>query len=621
MARSRDEAAGSGGRPADLTAIDFSSPAYNRIDELQDCAGNYRSFETLEGIVTADMRHRFERERRGRRGSGGEPAGASAVAVADAIGDREQGPAPPAPVTIVSRGRVLVLDTDAVRAGALARVLGRHGLTCTEIVTGEGRSVKVRGGFGGFSAAREPAVDAGRPVVEPGPVPTAAFDCVLDLQPAPSYAGPLLPPGYYAPGGDAGRLAQALAELPEMRGRFEKPQFTLFLAERCLRGRGREAACDRCAGICPFGAIAAADRGVAVDHTLCEGCGACALVCPADAMRMVVPSSAGTIARLRGALERAARDGVAPKLTICEADAAGPAPGAALAPDAGTAPGAPRVVFALEQIGLVRLETLLAAVRHGARSVAVVCPGTAPAIAAAVRRQVELASAIVGGLGLRPDTVTFAIAPECPPAGQVAGTAAAPETSEMSGAEAPDAPDARDPWPPQDSASLVRAAAHVLHERSGARDPALPLPEGAPFGTLGIAAERCTLCMACAAACPAGALAGSGDAPRLEFREARCHQCGLCAQVCPEQALHLQPRLLCDPEGAARPVVLHEQEAARCVSCGAPFASRAMVDRMTARLKGHWMFVEERQLRRLRQCGTCRARDVLLSEDAARWAR
>ncbi|MGE5789904.1 MAG: hypothetical protein ACM33C_03465, partial [Syntrophaceae bacterium] len=60
--------------PADSTAekpasIDFHAPEFNVIDDLNDCAGDYRSFEPLGDIVTADMRHQMERRCNGAHGS------------------------------------------------------------------------------------------------------------------------------------------------------------------------------------------------------------------------------------------------------------------------------------------------------------------------------------------------------------------------------------------------------------------------------------------------------------------------------------------------------------------------------------------------------------------------
>ena len=69
------------------------------------------------------------------------------------------------------------------------------------------------------------------------------------------------------------------------------------------------------------------------------------------------------------------------------------------------------------------------------------------------------------------------------------------------------------------------------------------LPQGSPYGAVGVSARDCTFCMACAGVCPTGALTGGEGQPCLRFVEARCVQCGLCAEVCPEQAITLAPRL------------------------------------------------------------------------------
>jgi hypothetical protein len=39
----------------------FSSPKFNVIDEMDDYCGDYTKFESLGGIVTADMKHHMER--------------------------------------------------------------------------------------------------------------------------------------------------------------------------------------------------------------------------------------------------------------------------------------------------------------------------------------------------------------------------------------------------------------------------------------------------------------------------------------------------------------------------------------------------------------------------------
>jgi len=134
------------------------------------------------------------------------------------------------------------------------------------------------------------------------------------------------------------------------------------------------------------------------------------------------------------------------------------------------------------------------------------------------------------------------------------------------------------------------------------------------FGTITIN-DSCSLCMACVSACPSGALEAGGDLPRLLIIESRCHQCGFCAEACPEMAIQLQPRLLCDLEVANSSTLLREAEPFKCVECGQPFASLAMVERMRKKLDGHWMYSSNQQLKRLQMCRTCRTRDALTAGD------
>ena len=75
------------------------------------------------------------------------------------------------------------------------------------------------------------------------------------------------------------------------------------------------------------------------------------------------------------------------------------------------------------------------------------------------------------------------------------------------------------------------------------------------------------------------------------------------------------------PHAVEAPAVLHEAEPFRCVECGVPFATQAMIDRMQDKLTGHWMYADERQLRRLQMCRTCRTRDALISQDVKSWNR
>jgi len=62
--------------------------------------------------------------------------------------------------------------------------------------------------------------------------------------------------------------------------------------------------------------------------------------------------------------------------------------------------------------------------------------------------------------------------------------------------------------------------------------------------------------------------------------------------------------------------VLYEEEPFCCVACGKPFATRRMMDRMLAKLSGHWMFQTDENRRRLQMCEDCRVRDFYAAAPA-----
>jgi ferredoxin len=160
--------------------------------------------------------------------------------------------------------------------------------------------------------------------------------------------------------------------------------------------------------------------------------------------------------------------------------------------------------------------------------------------------------------------------------------------------------------------TLDLAIEHLRQQAAAPVPDAIALPAaGAPFGTLKVDADRCTLCMSCVGACPEGALADNPDRPQLRFIEKNCVQCGLCATTCPEQAITLEPRLLLADEGRARKAtrVLNEAQPFACVRCGKPFGTLKAIEAMIGKLGAHPAF-QGAALERLKMCGDCRVVDM-----------
>ncbi len=158
-------------------------------------------------------------------------------------------------------------------------------------------------------------------------------------------------------------------------------------------------------------------------------------------------------------------------------------------------------------------------------------------------------------------------------------------------------------------------AVEHLHERAPHAVDTVVLPPYAPFGEISVDRQGCTLCMACVSVCPAAALEAGNDTPRLDFIENNCVQCGLCEIACPEKVIVRLARFNFDRRARRQRRTLNEEAAFHCVSCGKPFATRSVIDKMTAKLREHSMFRDGASIRRLQMCGDCRVRDMLEDEN------
>src|SRR6185295_13143409 len=104
----------------------------------------------------------------------------------------------------------------------------------------------------------------------------------------------------------------------------------------------------------------------------------------------------------------------------------------------------------------------------------------------------------------------------------------------------------------------------------------IALPGGAPFGTIAVDRDACTMCLACVGACPEGAIIDNAEAPQLRFIESKCVQCGICESTCPEDAITLASRLLLTPE-AKQPRVLNEAAIFKCIRCDKPLGTEKLI--------------------------------------------
>jgi ferredoxin len=430
------------------------------------------------------------------------------------------------------------------------------------------------------------------------------FDLVLDLQREPQLAMQQLPQGYYAPGPDPLAQAQAAARLATLTGEFEKPKYFALNTATCAHSRSQKTGCSRCIDVCSTAAIRADGDHVAVEPHLCMGCGGCATVCPSGAMAYAYPPVSDTARRLRTLLDTYGQAGGRDAWLLLHAQSARPL----LARLARRHRGLPAHCIPLEvhHVASTGLDTWLAALAYGASQIGILLDGSeAPGYREALAAQIEIAQAIVQGLGYDGERFRLFEAAEpaaldtslwdWKPAGsvQTAATFAA--------------------WNDKRT-TIFMAIEHLAKQaRFDVEKSAIALPSSAPFGAIAVDREACTLCLACVGSCPAAALQDNPEKPQLRFIERNCVQCGLCAATCPENAIRLVPRLALGEE-SKRAGVLNEAAIFNCVRCGKPLGTQKMIGAMLERLAGHSMFAEPGALDRLKMCADCRVIDLMLHE-------
>ena len=602
--------------------LDFFSSEFNSLDDLDDNTGNCRTFQSLTGIVTSDMRHQEQRQKSISQPAAAVTGSSEKNCAVSKAGPKKSQAAEPPPLTLDSKGRLLIIDKDLERAlGCAERLheLGIHSTLCSpaddcggfsvsridSFAFIEAGSISISGSLGGFvptvcgadGTLKNLSTLTGQLSSMTGQA-TGTFDLILDMQARPSFAGQRLPVGYYAPGKNSLLLEEALKELPLMRGRFKKPQFVIMIRDRCLHGRSHTQECHRCLDICPVAALGSKDRQIVIDQYRCEGCGACALICPSDAIQLPM-SRRELVSELERTLSESFANLPAPPRVVFYEPGSDDARNARHA--ATDTYGNPILGVAVDEISLLGVDLLLATLAYGADGVALISnPKVPAAIEDALQRQVGLGRAIIRGLHMPADYLCFSSClddlPDLPWRGERRAGLSAGFTFN------------------QEKRALTRLAAEHLCPDDGRVKPSIALPANSFFGTIFIDAT-CSLCMACVGACPADALVADGDSPRLSFIESRCHQCGLCQAACPENCITMHSRLLCDTRIANHPTVVYEAKPFLCIVCGQPFASANMVGRMQEKLAGHWMYSTSRQAKRLQMCRTCRIRDIFSAGD------
>lgn len=538
-------------------------------------------------------------------------ARAAAPKMAALLAEATVQPKPTAALPVRSDGRVLVFGRAEAAFAAARQLAGRMAVTCVLEGFGDltpaavadmalfvGRPAGATGHVGAFSV-RFADVLAPRPAsrgqFEPATRKDAvAFDVdvIFDLSStAPLFPGRPPRDGYVrVDAGDPVAVQKAVFEVADLVGEFEKPRYITVDTDLCAHSRSNITGCTRCLDACPTGALAPAGDHVAVDALACGGHGACNSVCPTGAIKYQVPQARDLLERLRVLLGTYLQAGGHTPILLVH-DARG---GEAIDLLSRHGRGLPAHVlpFGVNEVGSAGLDLLLTAFAMGAARVVLLATPEMRGTLDHLEGPLDLADRVMQGLGYGPGRVDLLWVADPEALGE----------------------DLRKPVEPGaphagymvlgERREIFAVALDHLHARAPRPVDVLPLPDGAPFGTVVVDVPGCTLCLACVGACPTTALGDNPDRPQLSFLESACVQCGLCAATCPEKVITLQPRI--DFVAGPHRRVLKEEEPFACISCGKDFGTKSAIDRIVAQLSGHSMFADSGRLSLLQMCADCR---------------
>lgn len=414
------------------------------------------------------------------------------------------------------------------------------------------------------------------------------FDIVLDLSSTACLNLEMLPPGYFYVGQDAAKLDDALAQIPDFIGQFDKPRYVKINADLCAHDRNGINGCNRCLNFCPADAISSVAKKIEIDPYLCHGAGSCSSACPTGAISYDLPTPQALYSYLNKVVSRFREQAQTAPVILFHDNAIGA--------DFITENLAGDIIpVGLEEITVASIDHWLSVLAWGARQVLILnTDATAPTLTQMLKGELSLANSILDEMG-QPQRISL-IDPSM-----------LNDLSSML--------DISLDWPvivPAAFASTTKRntlfeAIDHLNSQAGEIDTCLSL-NNIPFGKVSVNVEKCTLCMSCVAICPTVALQDGGDKPALYFIEQNCVQCGLCEAACPEKVISLIPQINFDKTVRQQQYTLKEEAPFECIRCGSAFATQSMVHRMLDMVGAHSAF--SANIERLKMCGDCRVKDM-----------
>ncbi len=579
-----------------LVACTQEAPLFTELAEEQGFAGELR-FVNI-------------RERAGWSQDKADKTAKTAALLADAAVVQQ----PAGSINVSSSGQCLVYGAGQQAYDVARKLNGRLPVTLllsdagdlvppatAEVAMFKGRIARAKGHIGAFEIVVDgyaPMMPSSRDeaqflMARDGASSTCAL--ILDLSAGPAlFSGAQLREGYKkVDPGNSAAVMEAIFDLSDMAGEFEKPLYVRYDGGICAHSRSRKTGCTKCLDVCPAGAITSAGDVVEIDPVICGGCGSCAAVCPTGAASYAMPQRADMVARINTLVSAyLSAGGKSPQILVHDSGYGMEL----LSMSARYGRGLPANVLplAVNEITQIGHDAMLAMFAAGAVRVVIAANPAHEDELEGSRSQAELANALAGGLGYEARVEVICEAD--------------PDALETLLWDAPAAP-ALKPHAVSGVGSkrdVTRTMLGLLHGDARAPQTVIALPERAPYGRINVNQDACTLCQACVGACPVGAISDNADKPQLSFTEAACVQCGLCRTTCPESAITLEPRYNF-AASALSPVVLKEEEPFACIRCGKEFGTKSSIERIMEKLAGkHSMFADSSSSQLIQMCDNCR---------------
>ena len=527
-------------------------------------------------------------------------------------------------VSMTSEGSVLVYGDDEIALEIAKQLSSRLNVTCIikdtkdvmpprlmDLPVFVGTISSLSGHLGAFEAIVDkyaPVQVSSRTNFEMGQQKTDGVklntDLVVDVSTDEALVtAPEKRDGYFHPDiGNPMLVQKALFEITDLVGEFEKPRYIKYDPEICVHARSTQAGCSRCLDVCPTGAITSGNDEVVINPYICAGCGSCASVCPTGAAKYELPAGNFIYERLKLLLDTYSETGGENAILLVHDTRHGEDMISVMA-RMGRGLPANVLPFAVNEVTQIGFDFMSVALGYGAEKIFILTGPGNVGETDGLLGQIDLIEAISSGLSYGENRVSIIDLTDPDALAEVLydkfdlPPMAKGDFIAMGGKR-----------------EIVNLAVNHLHEHAPSPVDLVALPTGAPFGTIEVNTDGCTLCLSCVSACPTGALKDNPDAPQFTFTETNCVQCGLCKTICPESVITLKPRYNFTDEGRSAKIV-KEEDPFECVKCGKPFGVKSSISKMVEQLTGHSMFSDDNALDRIKMCPDCRVVDIFDEPD------